>query len=357
LPRHSLTFLPPRDFNARHLLLVPLALALAGELRATSAAAQNAAETPDAAAEALFTKAEADEAAAAYASALSEYEACVKASPSSRFVPRCGARADYLRAHAEGDFAPLVRLDHVRHDPALASDAAAIDSLAKDLEAFPPGLVRVEARMFVADAYLARVGRREDGVRELRSVLDDPKVDPLTARQAARELVDAIVASGDVSAAAAEATKDSARLDPRYVKSVQRLVLRRTLDRVAIAMLAAFAALSLASIVLAKRRGRWDALRAAMKRAAPLALAFAAYVALFGGWLASKYESGNATPFLALGAALAPLLLAARAWGAAGSPARWARALRAVACGACAIACAFVVLDKIDPAYLEGFGL
>src|SRR5207237_726408 len=60
----------------------------------------------------------------------------------------------------------------------------------------------------------------------------------------------------------------------------------------------------LAALGIARGRSR-DAGRA-MRTTAPWAIAFAAYVAVAGGALASAYESGNMAPFVALGAALAP---------------------------------------------------
>ena len=317
----------------------------------------DAAPSPDAAAEALFELAESDEARGEYARALDEFDACAARSPSSRYGPRASTRADYLRARSEGHFAPLARLDHVRHDEALANDPAGIDLLARDLEDFPPGPVRVEARMLVAEAYLGRLNRRADAEVELHAVLADPSADPLMARQAARELVDAIIASGDVVRAATEARRQSTRLDPRYVKGVMRLILRRTLDRAAIADLALIGLALGAAIAFSARRGRIHALRVAVLRAAPLVLGFATYVAVLGGYLASKYESGNSTPFFVLGGALVVIIFAARALGAAGSPKPLARVARAVLCGSGALAAAFVVLERLDPAYLDGFGL
>ena len=322
-----------------------------------SAAAPEARQGPEGDPEALYHRGELDEASGDYAGALDAYAACARTSPSSRYAPRATTRADYLRAHSEGEFAPLARLEQVRHDPSLASDPASIDRLAHDLEAFPPGAVRVEARMLVAEAYLVRLNRRADGEDELRKVLDEPKSDPLTARQAARKLVDSRVASGDIDGAVACARAQSKRLEPRYVKTIERLVLRRTLDRIAVIDLALLAVLALISLSLAKRRGRAEALRVALRRAAPIAIAFVAYVTVAGGWLASKYESGNSKPFLVFGGALLPLLFAARAWGASGSPKLAARVGRALLCGSSAMAAAFMVLERIDPAYLDGFGL
>jgi hypothetical protein len=95
----------------------------------------------------------------------------------------------------------------------------------------------------------------------------------------------------------------------------------------------------------------------ALRRSTPLAIAFAAYMAFAGGALAAGYETGNATPFVALGATLAPIAIVARAWGAASSPHLALRAARAALSASAVFAAAFLLLERLDRSYLEGFGL
>jgi hypothetical protein len=311
----------------------------------------------DATAEALYEQAQLDEQHGEYAQALERYRASFAASPSSRYAQRAQTRADWLQDHSEGGFVPLARLEGVRRDPAIANDPSAIDALAHDLEAFPSGLVRVEARMLVAEAWLGRMHRPDDGMRELRAVADDPSADPLTARQAAHALVEALVDAGALDAAVREAHARANQLDPRYVKKVERTAHRRMLRLAAGAEITLVLVLAGAALVTAARRGRLADVALALRRLAPVAIAFVVYVAFAGGILASSYETGNAKPFLVLGMAALPLVLLARAWSAAGSPRTWARGARAAACGASVVAAAFVLLDAIDPAYLEDFGL
>jgi hypothetical protein len=85
----------------------------------------------------------------------------------------------------------------------------------------------------------------------------------------------------------------------------------------------------------------------ALRRLTPLALGYAAYVAIGGSVLASNYESGTARPFLFFGAALFPIFVVARAWSAAGSSSMSARIGRAAACVAGVASAAFL-------AYVEG---
>jgi len=316
-----------------------------------------AGDDPLAPAEARFHAGESNEEHGAYPEALTVYRAVMDADPGSRWAVRAGDRIEWIRSRSEEDFAPLRRLEQVRRDPDLASDPGAIDALARDAESFPPGMVRVEARMLVAEAWLGRMHRPADAIRELVLVRDDPKTDPLTSRLAERELVDAYVAEGRIDEAVAEASTHSSRLDPKFVRQVKQLVLRRAVERFASIVLAAFAVLSIVGLVRAGRQRALSQAWSALRELAPPALGFVAFVAIAGGVLASQYESGNATPFLLLGLAVLPLVLLARAWGAVGSQTRAARMGRALLCAATVIAAAFVLLDRVYPEYLPGFGL
>jgi hypothetical protein len=319
--------------------------------------ARAADDEPVASAEARFHAGESNEERGAYPEALTEYRAVMDAAPGSRWAVRASDRIEWIRSRSEGDFAPLRRLQQVRRDPDLASDPGAIDALARDAEAFPPGLVRVEARMLVAEAWLGRMHRPADAIRELELVRDDPKTDPLTTRLAERELVDAYIGEGRIDEAIAEATKHSARLDPKFVRQVKRLALRRAVQRFAWIVLAAFGVLSVVALVRAGRKRVLGQAWSALRELGPAALGFVAFVAIAGGLLASQYESGNATPFLLLGAAVLPLVLVARAWGAVGSQTLTARVGRALLCAVTVVATAFVLLAKVYPEYLVGFGL
>jgi hypothetical protein len=122
-------------------------------------------------------------------------------------------------------------------------------------------------------------------------------------------------------------------------------------------VLAAFAGLAAIALWRARRRGLLSDAIGAPVAFAPVAVAFVAFVAIGGGALAARYESGNARPFLLLGVLSWPLLLLARAWSAVGSLRLAARAGRALLCGAALMAAAFILLDTVNPDYLEGFGL
>lgn len=314
-------------------------------------------DDPEAVAEAYFGLGRIDEQQGAFAKALADDRAAMAAAPNTRWAIRASDRVDWLRARCEGDFAPLARLERVRRDAALSEDPAAIDGLAKDAESFPPGLVRVEARMLVAEAWLGRMRRPDDAVGELRKVTVDPKADALTVRLAERELVDALAGAGRIDEAVAEAHAHASHLDPRFVRQVNRLLRRRAVRRASILIMAAFIALAAAAMARAQRRNALGDAWQALRSVGPVAALFVVFIAGAGGVLASNYESGNALPFVALAAAVLPLVLVARAWGAVGSDARAARVGRALLCGASVVAMAFLLLDMVNPTYLEGFGL
>jgi len=328
-----------------------------GEARLALLRATAAADDPPAVAEAYFQLGKLDEEQGRYGEALEDDGAAIEAAANTRWAVRAKDRADWLRARSEGNFGPLARLERVQRDPSAGADPAAISALANDLESFPPGLVRVEARMLVAEAWLTRLHRPDDAIGELRAVTSDPKADPLTLRLAERELVDALVATGRLDDAAAEAQSHSARLDPRFVRQVGRLIVRREVRYASWAVLGVFALFAAVALWRAGARGALDTARAELRKLAPVAIPFVAFLAVGGGVLASKYESGNASPFVWLGAVVLPLLLVARAWAAVGAQTGRARAARAVLCGGAVVAAAFTLLDKLDPQYLSGFGL
>ena len=190
----------------------------------------------------------------AYASALSNYRACVAAAPNTVWAQRATQQIAWLSARAEGDFAPLERFERVKLDPAKMSDPQAIDELAREAEAFPPGLVRVEARRFVAEAWLAAPHRVPDAIQELRKVqVDLPFAELLTDRTVERELVDALLASGDVDGAAREVAAHHEWLEPPVVADVLRLARRLALERAARVEIFLFSAYALVALLWRRR--------------------------------------------------------------------------------------------------------
>ncbi len=333
----------------------PALLAFALVLRASPAGADDAAD-PQTAAASLYARAEAEDARGDYKQAVADYRAAVGLLPSFRFAARAMTRAALLDAHSEGNWGPYSQLEAVRRDPAATSDPKAIGRLATAADAFPAGPTRGEARMVCAQAY-GRLNRRAEGETELRKVVDDPSADGLLRREAASLLVNALLEDGSFADAQATAARLGTNLDVSMAARVTELVRRHRVHLAAVADLSVFALLAVVALARASLRGALANVLAALKPTSFAALGFAAYLAVAGGWLASSYETGNATPFFAFGVALVPIALAARAWGAAGRTSTAARALRAVVSASAVMATAFLLLELINGQYLEGFNL
>jgi hypothetical protein len=348
-------------FAAVRTWLVALAIALAAVLfpspRAPADEAPDAAHPSELDAPGLFARAEAEDARGEYAGAIDDYRAAVAKLPSFRYAAKAMTRAALLQAHSEGNFAPFAQLEAVRKDVTASSDPRAIDALASSADSFPPGPTRSEARMLCAEAYVSRLGRRSDGEAALRKVVDDPRADGLVRREAANLLVTALIDDGDLAAAQAAVPALGRTLDTRMGQRVTELVRRRRVHIGSIVDLALFALLAGLAVARAVFRGQVAEVGRALKAILPLVGAFAAYVAVMGGALASGYETGNATPFLAFGMALLPVTIAARAWSAAGSEARAARIGRAFLSASTVMATAFLTLEMINGQYLESFSL
>ena len=322
-----------------------------------SAAPADAAATR-ARAEAIFSQAERDDDALDFAHALARYDEARALDPGSRNAPRAEARATALRTHAEGSFAPLVKLERVRRDPSRSSDPRVIDDLVRDAESFPPGLVRVEVWALAAEAYAYRFARPRDAEPLLERVLADPLADVVVARKAARDLVTLRVARGDLAGAEDAARNAGLRADPQLARDVRRAVRRRSVHVASIALLAAMSMLAARALIASIRRvAGGSRIRAALAKTWKLALAYAGYVALFGALLASGYEAGTTRPFLYFGLVLFPIVLLARAWAAAGGESVAARGGRAAICALSVVAAAFLVVEGIDVGFLDGMGL
>ncbi len=211
--------------------------------------------------EAYFRLGALDEEDQAFAQAVNHYRQSIAAKPvgsGARWARNAANRMQWLSARSEGDFAPLARLQLFKRDPVLAADPAAIDALARDTEAFPPGIVRAESRMLVATAWLGPLHRPRDAIRLFRLVATDPTADGMTLRFAERGLVDALIADGQIDAAIKEAQIHATQLDPAVVIRLQRFQHRRALLRAAQIEVAVFVGFMLVTRVYLswKRRVR-----------------------------------------------------------------------------------------------------
>ena len=190
---------------------------------------------------------------------------------------------------------------------------------------------------------------------ELRDLASDPHNDVLLRRTAASRLVLSLTDAGDFDAVDAAAREFSRNIDPFAVKHVGAVRRRIRAHLASLVILAATLALAVISLV-AGRRSLGKAVPA-IRRIAPVTAFFFVYAGLVGGYLASRYENSSAVPFVLLAALMVPLVVILRAWSTVGSarlPARVGRG--AVAVGA-TVALGFLVVEQVNPAFLEGFGL
>lgn len=330
------------------------ALLVAGTI-ACSGAALAADPVARAAAEARFAEAEEAARARRFADALAAYRAVLAADPSAPAAGPARARAADLEAHAEGGFAPLARLEEVRRDPQRGADRATIEALARDAEAFPPGRVRAEARIFVALAWWRRLGEPARAIAPLEAAVRDPSGDRLTRSLALTEFANLQRDRGDLRAAlrVAEAEPD---LSPTTTATLRKLVRRDTLRASAAALLAAIAIVGLGSIArLAARARDVRDLPALIVR--PLAVAFALYLGGAGALLVHLHGDADARPFVWFGLGVLALDVIARAFRLAAGRRASVRAVWAAACVAGVVAAAFLAVERTSADYLEGIGL
>jgi hypothetical protein len=186
---------------------------------------------PPTASQAHFRLGVLDEEDAEPARALEQFHASVDAAPGSRWARTARGRIAWMDERSEGDLAPLAALQRVRLLPPALRDPAAVDALAVEAESFPPGRVRSEARMLVAETWLKVAPRRGDALGELRKVVADPSSGAADAVLAERDLVEALLADNRVDEAAEETR--ARPFDPRAAAEVQTRLRRRSLRRAA----------------------------------------------------------------------------------------------------------------------------
>lgn len=215
------------------------------------------ADDPAAVSEAYFRLGALDEEEAAFAQAVTHYRQGLAAKPASsgaRWARNAASRMQWLSARSEDNFAPLTRLYRFKRDPGLAADPEAIAELARDTEAFPPGIVRAESRVLIATAWLGPLHRPRDAIRVFRLVASDPTADGMSLRFAERGLVDALLADGQLQEAAKDAQVHTAQLEPAVVSRLQQLQRRRILLRGAQIEIVVFVGFSVTRAYLRRKR-------------------------------------------------------------------------------------------------------
>lgn len=335
-----------------------IAAALAALLLSSGARADadaGAQRSARAEAEARFARAEQAAKERRFAEALAAYREAAAIDPSAPSTSIARARAADLEAHSEGGFAPLARLEELRRDPQKAGDRGAVEALERDLEAFPDGRVRAEARVVVAEAWWHRLGDPGRAVAPLEAAIADRAADRLTRSLALAELVTVLRERGDIEAARRAVERDP-ELSPGLRAEVLRLARRARLRWASIAVLGLLGAIGAASFARAARRAG-DVRDVTPRVVRPLAVAGALYLGGAAAILVRIRGDGDARPFLWLGLGVLAMDVIARAWRLAWSGRGLTRAARAIACVAGVAAVAFLAIERTDAGYLESFGL
>lgn len=290
-----------------------------------------------------------------FGDALAAYDRAIALDPSAPFVRVARARVADLRAHAEGDFVPLTRLESVRRNPTARRED--IESLARDADHFPAGRVRSEAQLVIAEAFWHRFGAPDLAVKALENALADTSADRLTRTLALGELV-ALERERDRLAAAASAVRRFPDLSPPLRAEIERLVRRIWMGRVALGLVGIVLSLGIAAILRAifgQHRDADEVLRDAVR---PASVAFALYMGGAAALLVRLHGEGDVRPFLWLGFGVLAIDVAARGWRLGFVDERsGVRVARAITCGLAVLAVAFLALQYADAAYLETLGL
>jgi tetratricopeptide (TPR) repeat protein len=336
-------------------VLVPAALALTMIAAAGIAHAQAAGTTPAQEAAARCVEGEAAANGLRFAEALAAYRAAIATDPSAACVSMARARVQDLEAHAEGGFAPLARVEALRRDPKKAADRAEIEALARDLEGFPPGRVRAEARLLVAEAYWHALKEPERSIAAFQAAAQDQGGDKVTRSLALAELWALRKQRGEVREALADLER-APKLAPALFVAVKKAVLRERLREGAIAVVAVLAVAGAAAMARLVVRAR-DVREVPGLVLRPGAAAFALYLGGAGAALVRAHGGGDGRPFLWLGLGVLAILAMGRAWGLWLGTRRATRTLCAAACVAGVLAIAFLAVERTDASYLEGIGL
>ncbi len=281
------------------------------------------------------------------------YESVAQIDPSAPQAPRARSRASWLQARSEGDYEPLRTLVRAERDRQLLSSPQAIQGFERQIDQFPPGLVRVEALLLAAEAWRTGAHQPERANRLLERVLGDPSARSTEKVVALGSLVDAALREGNMPAAgrAVDRWGDSA---PAIRDHVHRLRRRGVLAVAAWIACGAVAALGLAAAVRVARRARsWR--RAVRALLSPYGIAISIYVAAVGTALAALYEGPESHPFVLLGLGLLIVSSAARAWAQAFGARPWRLAFALLA-AVSVLAWAFLVMAR-SAGMLDGVGL
>ncbi len=247
----------------------------------------------------------------------------------------------------------------MRRDPQRMADRAAIEALARDLEAFPAGRVRAEARISVAEAWWHRLGEPEQAIAQYEAAVADAGADRLTRSVALSELWTLRRQRGEIREALAVVDR-APDVSPNLTVVVRRAWRREQARGAAFAVLGVLGAVGAAALVRLALAAR-DVRDLPGQVVRPSVVAFSLYLGGAGAVLVRLRGDGDTRPFLWLGLGVLALAVIARAVPlalpvATGARRPAARAIWAAACALGVMAAAFLAVERTDPSYLEGIG-
>ncbi|MBI5536322.1 MAG: hypothetical protein HY898_26615 [Deltaproteobacteria bacterium] len=330
------------------LLLIVCAALWAGQARAQVDA------TPRARAAQAFDRAKQAERELRFADALRGYEEVSAADPSAPFAPAARTRTRWLQQRSEGEFAPLAQVEAMRRDPAKLSDPEAVKKLEAAATTFPPGLMRAEAWLVVADASVRLLHDPARARAAWNRVLEDPTSGSPERVVALGGLVDQSLAAGDLGAAR-EMVGKWGEVAPGLRLKVVRLQRRGMLRTASIAILAGVALATIAACAGVARKGGRRALR---KVFSGYAVAIGGYLGAGGAALCYAYDREVAAmaPFAVLGVGVMFMVWAGRAWAQA-TATNLAGTVGAVALGVAGVLAVAMLAMLTSPPLMQGFGL
>jgi len=216
--------------------------------------------------------------------------------------------------------------------------------------------VRAEARLLVAEAWWHVLGEPARAIAAFEAAAGDRAGDPLTRALALGDLCTLRRQRGELGEALA-ATERWPGLSPALHATLARLVRRERIQAVAFGvtgLLAVVGVASVARLVVAAGRVR-DVVRRLVR---PLPALTSAFLAGGGALLVRADGGANPRPFLFLGLGIFLLDVVARSFRIAiggGSP--LARMAWAGVCVVGVFCAAFLAAERVEPDYLDGFGL
>lgn len=147
---------------------------------------------------ALIRRAEQAEHELRLADALALYRQAVARAPGSRLARRARARIEWLETRSGKNDAPLRALMGMRALGPGELTPARLDAFEEQVDGFPPGRVRREARALVAEAWLHRLDEPARAIPSLERWLAEPGLDNAQWEIATSELALARAALGDL---------------------------------------------------------------------------------------------------------------------------------------------------------------